>query len=79
MTCRLTEEHVETVLGLLTKGCIVVSYRMLISILSVSVELLEMLCVEAEGALAPQAGDLKFEDLLSPLHLMCVIKRLNLS
>ena len=29
--------------------------------------------------LAPWDGDLKAEDLLSPLHLMCVFKKLNLS
>ena len=39
---------------------------MLISILSMLVEPLEMLCAEAMVALAPQAGDLKAEDLLSP-------------
>ena len=44
-----------------------------------SVEALEMLCTEAADALAPQAWDLKPEDLLSPLHLMCKFKKLNLS
>ena len=38
----------------------------LISILSASVEALEMSCAEAIVALAPWAGDLKDEDLLSP-------------
>ena len=47
-----------------------VSDHMLISILSVSVEPLEMLCAEAVDALAPQ--DLKPKDFLSPLRLMCV-------
>ena len=41
--------------------------QMLISILSVSVEALEMSYAEA---LAPQAWDLKPKDWLSPLHLM---------
>ena len=36
-----------------------------------------MLCAEAADALAPRAGDLKAEDLLSPLHLMRVFKKLN--
>ena len=55
------------------------SDQMLISILSVSVEPLEMLCVMAADTLAPQADHLKNEDLLSPLHLMCIFKKLNLS
>ena len=38
-----------------------------------------MLCVEAMDALAPRARDLKPEYLPSPLHLMCVFKKLNLS
>ena len=40
---------------------------MLISILSVSIEVLEILCAEAADALTPLACD----NLLSPLHLMC--------
>ena len=52
---------------------------MLISILSVSVEPLEMLCIETVVALAPQAGALKPENLLSPFLLMCVLKKLSLS
>ena len=56
-----------------------VSGHMLISILSVSVEPLEMLYAEAADALAPWATNLKAENLLSPLHLMCVFKMLNLS
>ena len=48
-------------------GCIVVSDHMLISTLSVSVEPMDMSCAEAVDALAPQAGDLKPEDLLGPL------------
>ena len=51
----------------------------LISILSVLVEPLEMSCDEAVDALAPRARDLNAEDLLSPLCLMCVFKKLNLS
>ena len=73
------EEHSETALGLVTEGCIVVSDCMLISLLSVSVEALEMLCAEAAHALAPQAGDLMPENLLSLLHLMWVFTKLNLS
>ena len=60
-------------------GCCVVSEPMLILMLSLSVEPLEMLCAEAAVALAPLAGNLKPGDLLSPLHLMCVFKKLNLS
>ena len=36
------------------------------------VEALEMLCAEAADALAPHARDQKPDDLLSPLHLMCL-------
>ena len=60
----------EIVLGHVTEDSIVVSDRTLISILSVSVEALEM-CAEAVEALAPWARDLKPDDLLSPLCLMC--------
>ena len=42
MTCWLTKESMETALGLVTEGCIVVSDHMLISILSVWVEALEI-------------------------------------
>ena len=48
--------------------------HMLISILSMSVEALEM-CAEAAAALALRAWDLKPEDLLSPLHLMCNFRK----
>ena len=44
-------------------------------IISFSFEPLEMSCTEAADALAPQARDLKYEDLVSPLHLMCEIKK----
>ena len=44
--------------------------RMLICILSVSVEALEMSCAEAAEALAPRAWDLKPDNLPSPLHLI---------
>ena len=54
-----------------------VSDHMLIFILSMLVEPLEMLC--AADALAPRAGALKAEHLLSLLHLMCVLEQLNLS
>ena len=79
MTCWSTFERWETTLELETDGCIVVSDGMLISIQSASVEPLEMLCAEAIDALAHCTRDLKPEDLLSPLHLMCVFKKLNLS
>ena len=41
-----------------------VSDRMLISIPSMSVEPLEMSCIEAADALAPRARDLNAEDFL---------------
>ena len=44
--------------------------QMLISILSVSVQALEMLCSVVAEALSPQACNLKVDDLLGPLHLM---------
>ena len=59
MTCWSTEEHWHTVLGLVTVGCIVVSDRMLISIVSVSVGPLEMLCAVAPDALALRARGLE--------------------
>ena len=52
--------------------------HMLISILSVSVEALEM-CAEAAEALAPIAWDWKPDDLLSPLCLMSDLRNPNLS
>ena len=51
--------------------------RMLIFILSMSVEALEMLCAEVAKTLAPWAWDMKPDDLLSPLHLMCDLKNLS--
>ena len=52
---------------------------MLISILSVSVEALEMPCAVVAEALAPQVCNLKADDLLSPLCLMCDLRNLSLS
>ena len=52
--------------------------RMLISILSVLTEALELLCAKAAEALAPQAWDLKPDDLQSPLHPMCDLRNQNL-
>ena len=78
MTCWSTVECWETTLGLAIVGCCVLSDLMLISILSVLVEHLEI-CAEAADALASWARDLKPEDLPSPLHLMCVFSKLNLS
>ena len=59
MTYWSTEQRWETALGLVTEHCIVVSDCMLISILSVSVESLELLCAEAADVLAPWGEDLK--------------------
>ena len=56
MTCWSTVECWETVLGLVTEGCIVVSDHMLFSILTLSVEALEMLCAEAADALILRLG-----------------------
>ena len=55
ITCWLTEECSEAVVGLvICGGCNVMSVdRMLISILSVSVEALEMSCAETVEAPAP--------------------------
>ena len=55
MTCRLTEEHAETVVGLVTSGgCnLVFVDRIMIFIPFVSVEDLEMSCADAAEALAP--------------------------
>ena len=50
--------------------------HMLISILSMLVEALEMSCAET---LAPCAWNLKPDDLLSYLHLMCDFRKPNLS
>ena len=61
MSCCSTEERLETVLAHVTEGCIVVFDRMQISILSMSVEPLEMMCAEEVDTLAPRAGDLKPE------------------
>ena len=65
--------------GLAIYGCCVVSLCKLISILSMSVGPLVISCSEAVVALDPLVGDLKAEDLMSPLLLMCVFKKLNLS
>ena len=56
MTCWSTEECAEGALGLVTESCIMVSVDcMLISILSVSVEAVEMSYAETADALAPRA------------------------
>ena len=52
---------------------------MLISILSMSVNALEMSHAEAAKALAPRACDLKPDDLPSPFQLMCDIRNIILS
>ena len=73
ITCWLTEEHPKAAVGLVT--CLdfnVVSVdSMLISILCMSVEALEMLCAVVAKALVSRAWDLKPDNLLRPLHLMC--------
>ena len=50
---------------------------MVISIPSMLVEPQDILCAEAVDALAPQAWDLKAEDLLSPLRIQEVKSILN--
>ena len=45
-------------MGFVSEGCIVALDPMLISILSMSVEPLQMSCAEAADGLAPQARDL---------------------
>ena len=52
---------------------------MLISILVVSVEVLEMSCPVVAEALALWTCDLKADELLSLLHLMCDLGNPNLS
>ena len=56
-----------------------VSDRMFISILSISVEPLQISCAEAVVALAAHTWDLKAEDLPSPFLLMCAFQKLILS
>ena len=53
--------------------------RMPVPIQSVSVKALEILCAAVAEALAPQACDLKAEDLLSPFHLMCNLRNPSFS
>ena len=79
MTWWLTVERWENTLGLSIDGCCVVSDCKLISILSSSVEPLEMSLAETVVALGPWEGDLKADNLMSPFLLMCVFKKLNLS
>ena len=81
MTCWSTKECPEAVVGVITvSGYNMVSVDcMLISIVSASVKALEMLCAVAAEALAPRAWDLKPDDLLSPLCLMCDLRNSNLS
>ena len=63
MTCWSIVECWETALGLVSEGCVVVSDHILISIPSMLVECLQMLCAETADALAPCALDLKAENL----------------
>ena len=52
---------------------------MSMSILSVSLEALEMSCAVAAETEATRARNLKPDDLLHPLNLMCELKNPNLS
>ena len=54
-------------------------HRILIFMLSLSVEALEMSYAAVAKAMAPRACDLTADDLLSPLHLMCNLKNPSLS
>ena len=74
MTCWLTKERLETVLLLVTEDCIVVSDRMLTSIVAMLVETLEMSCAEAANALAPQARNWSLEICWVPC-IWCVSSR----
>ena len=61
-------------------SCHVVSVDwLLISILSVPVEALEMLCSIVAEVQVPWVWELKTDDLLSPLRLMCNLISPNLS
>ena len=53
MNCWSAVEHWKSTLGLVTESCIVVSDHMLISILSMSVEPLKILCAEEADSLVP--------------------------
>ena len=79
MTCCSTTECTETALGFVTQGWNAVSDHTLISIIFMLVEALEMLCDDSTDALAPQAEDLKPDNLENPLRIMCIFKKLNLS
>ena len=82
MTCWLTDEGWDTtlVLAVLAKnGWCAFPEWMLVSILSVSVDLHEMLWGEVALALAPICGDLNLGDLLRPFLLIWVSIKLNLS
>ena len=75
MTYWLTKEAAKTALWLVTEGCIVVSDRMLIFILFLSVEPLEMLCAAVVNALAPWTRVLRPDDLLHRWRLLCIFKK----
>ena len=66
MMCWSTKEHPETALGLVNEGS---------DVLSMSVQTLAMSCAEAVDALAPQTGDMKPDNLLSQLHLICDFRK----
>ena len=81
MTCWSTDEGWDTPLLLVLQmddWCFV-SERMLIAILSVSVNPCEMLWAEAALALTPLCGDLKPEYFLRPFLLMWLFQTLHLS
>ena len=76
MTCWSTDEAWDITLALVVLqmgGWCVVSERMLVSMLSVFVDLCEM--SRAVAALAPLCWHLKAEDLISPFLLMWVFSR----
>ena len=78
MTYWSTHEGLDTILILAVlqmDGFCVVSERMLISILSVSVDPRDMPWTEDASALAPLCGDLILKDWLSPFLLMCVFRK----
>ena len=80
MTCWLTDEGLNTtlVLAMEMDGWCVVSERILVSLLSVSVDPCEMSWAEAALALAPLCEDWMSDDLLRPFFLMWVFQKLKL-
>ena len=69
MTCSLTEERWETVLGLITEGCIVVPDHMLIPILFMSVDPVDPAVCQSSRCICSQGHGLEVKHLLGVLHL----------